>query len=72
MKKRLLMVKIYRKKEQFSLSKFHETGTVSYSKYQVRHSSIYTVNVGTHKNTVESKNHVNGGYLVVLTGRKIG
>jgi hypothetical protein len=35
-----------------------------------RHSSIYTVNVGTHKKDAESKNSVNRGYLVVLKGRK--
>ena len=37
-----------------------------------RHSSIYAVNMGTHKKTAESKNHINRGYLVVLKGRKIG
>ena len=37
-----------------------------------RHSSIYAVDVGTHKQTAESKNHVTQGYLVELTGRKIG
>ena len=42
-------------------------GTVEY-----RHSSIYVVNVGTHKKTAESKNHVNRGYLVVLKGTEIG
>ena len=36
-----------------------------------RHSSIYAVNVGTHKKTAESKNTLNQGYLVVLKGRKI-
>ena len=37
-----------------------------------RHSSIYAVNVGTHKKTEESENRVNRGYLVVvLKGRKI-
>ena len=28
-----------------------------------RHSSIYTVNVGTHKKNTESYNHINRGYL---------
>jgi hypothetical protein len=37
-----------------------------------RNSSIYAVNVGTHKKTAESENCVNQGYLVVLKGRKIG
>ena len=37
-----------------------------------RHSSIYAVNVGTHKKTAEGENRVNQGYLVVLKGRKIG
>ena len=37
-----------------------------------RHSSIYAVNVWTHKKTAESENRVNRGYLVVLKGRKIG
>ena len=32
----------------------------------------YVVNVGTHKKTAESENHVNRGKLVVLKGRKIG
>ena len=42
-------------------------GTIVY-----RHSSIYAVNVGTHKKTSESENRVNCNYLVVLKGRKIG
>ena len=32
-----------------------------------RHSSIYAVNVGTHKKTAESENRVNRGYLVHST-----
>ena len=39
---------------------------------EYRHSSIYNVNVGTQNKNHRSKNHVNGGYLVVLKGRKIG
>ena len=35
------------------------------------HSSIYAVNVGTHKKKRVSKNHVNRGYLVIK-GRNIG
>ena len=38
----------------------------------LRHSSIYTVNMETQNINRESKNHVNGGYLVVLKGRNIG
>ena len=37
-----------------------------------RHSSIYAVNVGTHKKPAERENCLNRGYLVVLKGRKIG
>ena len=37
-----------------------------------RHSWIYAFNVWTYKKPVESENHVNRGYLVVLKGRKIG
>ena len=37
-----------------------------------RHSLIYSVNVGTNKETTEIENHVNRGFLVVLEGRKIG
>ena len=40
--------------------------------YIYRHSSIYDVNVGTHKKIRESENLLNRGYLVVLKGRKIG
>ena len=36
------------------------------------YSTIYAVNVWTHKKTAESKNSVNQGYLVVLKGRIIG
>ena len=32
---------------------------------EYRHSSIYAVNVGTHKKTTESENRVNRGYLVI-------
>ena len=39
---------------------------------EYRHSLIYAVNVGTHKENMESETHVNRGYLVVLKGRKIG
>ena len=39
---------------------------------EYRHSSFYSVNVGTHKKFVESENRVNRSYLVVLKGRKIG
>ena len=35
------------------------------------YSLIYTVSVGTYKETAESKNRVNRGCLVVLKGRKI-
>ena len=35
-------------------------------------SPIYSVNVATHEKTVESKNRINRGYLVVLKGRKVG
>ena len=41
-------------------------------KIPYRHSSIYAVNVGTHKKTSECKNRRSRGYLVVLKGRKIG
>ena len=37
---------------------------------QVKASSIYTINVGTHKKNAESKNRVNQDYLVVLKGGK--
>ena len=35
---------------------------------EYRISSIYTINVGTHKKDVATKNRVNQGYLVVLMG----
>ena len=39
---------------------------------QYRHSLIYSVNVGTHKKNTGNEKQVNGGYSVVLKGRKIG
>ena len=43
----------------------HYLGCLTNHNY--RHSSIYTVNVGTQKENRRSKNRVNQGYLVVLT-----
>ena len=48
-----------------------QTVIFMFSNVAYRHSSIYAVNVGTHKKAAESKNRINRGYLVVLKGRKI-
>ena len=49
-----------------------QTVIFMFSNVAYRHSSIYAVNVGTHKKAAESKNRINRGYLVVLKGRKMG
>ena len=65
---KIVMVVTFRK--EFSVGLLLLTTFQIFDDY--RHSSIYAVNVGTHKKPAESENRVNRAYLVALKGRKIG